>query len=225
MADNDGFLSRWSRRKVQVQQGLPVPPAPEPQPATRAETLGAPVLALADPAVPAALAEPTIATAPAPPTAPQPPPPTMEEALQLTSADDFSRFVGRGVDPQVKNTALKTLFSDPHFNVMDGLDTYIDDYNKPDPLPPGMLRQMVQSTMLGLFDDEPADPAATDAARPALPAPAPAPAEHPAPAPAAATPTEPLPLHEDPAVRLQPNDDAGPAGDQPGLVEDPGRQQ
>ena len=30
---------------------------------------------------------------------------------------------------------MKKLFSDPHFNVMDGLDTYIDDYGKPDPLP------------------------------------------------------------------------------------------
>jgi hypothetical protein len=37
---------------------------------------------------------------------------------------------------------------------MDGLDTYIDDYGKPDPLPAGMLRQMVQSQLLGLFDDE-----------------------------------------------------------------------
>ena len=30
---------------------------------------------------------------------------------------------------------MKKLFSDPHFNVMDGLDTYIDDYGKPDPIP------------------------------------------------------------------------------------------
>ena len=49
---------------------------------------------------------------------------------------------------------MKKLFSDPHFNVMDGLDTYIDDYGKPDPIPPSMLRQMVQSKFLGLFDDE-----------------------------------------------------------------------
>ena len=42
---------------------------------------------------------------------------------------------------------------------MDGLDTYIDDYGKPDPLPAGMLRQMAQSQVLGLFDDEPTEPA------------------------------------------------------------------
>jgi hypothetical protein len=40
------------------------------------------------------------------------------------------------VAPEVKNAAFKKLFADPHFNVMDGLDIYIDDYSKPDPLPP-----------------------------------------------------------------------------------------
>ena len=30
---------------------------------------------------------------------------------------------------------LSNLFSDPQFNVMDGLDTYIDDYSKPDLIP------------------------------------------------------------------------------------------
>jgi len=34
---------------------------------------------------------------------------------------------------------------------MDGLDIYIDDYSKEDPLPAGMLEKMVQSSMLGLF--------------------------------------------------------------------------
>jgi len=50
------------------------------------------------------------------------------------------------------------MFTDPHFNIMDGLDIYIDDYSKPDPLPPGMLERMVQSDMLNLFrksSDEP----------------------------------------------------------------------
>ena len=50
---------------------------------------------------------------------------------------------------------MKKLFADPHFNVMDGLDTYIDDYGKPDPIPAAMLRKMAQAKFLGLFDDEP----------------------------------------------------------------------
>ena len=49
---------------------------------------------------------------------------------------------------------MKKLFSDPHFNVMDGLDTYIDDYGKADPIPLSMLRRMNQSAVLGLFAEE-----------------------------------------------------------------------
>jgi hypothetical protein len=54
----------------------------------------------------------------------------------------------------VKNAAFKKLFADPHFNVMDGLDTYIDDYSKPDPIPPEMLRQLASAKFLKLFDEE-----------------------------------------------------------------------
>jgi hypothetical protein len=170
-ADEDGFLSRWSRRKLQLRQGLPVDDA---QQTPAAATWVAPVIAPAQPPLALTNSAPSGSEAPSPPGAapgrvvPQPwlaepapgappPPPTLADAQALLPSDDFSRFVARGVDPQVKNAALKTLFSDPHFNIMDGLDTYIDDYGKPDPLPPGMLRQMVQSAALGLFDDEPND--------------------------------------------------------------------
>jgi hypothetical protein len=48
---------------------------------------------------------------------------------------------------------LKQLFRDPHFNVMDGLDVYIDDYSKPDPIDPDIVRQMVQGRYI--FDPPP----------------------------------------------------------------------
>jgi hypothetical protein len=81
-----------------------------------------------------------------------PPPPTMEDVEKIDRyASDFSAFMKPEVDPAVQQAALKKMFTDPHFNVMDGLDIYIDDYSKPDPLPPGMLQRMVQSDMLGLF--------------------------------------------------------------------------
>ncbi|MEY4908761.1 MAG: hypothetical protein RL260_2479, partial [Pseudomonadota bacterium] len=130
-----GFLSRWSRRKAQVRQGIPV-----------VEALPVPVV------TPAPLVQPVV-----PATRPEPvlPAPTLADAAQLTPASDFTRFVARGVDPSVKNAALKTLFTDPHFNVMDGLDTYIEDYGLPDPLPLAMLRQMTGARMLGLFTEEP----------------------------------------------------------------------
>lgn len=60
------------------------------------------------------------------------------------------------VSPEVRNAAMKKLFADPHYNVMDGLDTYIDDYSNPDPISESMLRQMVSAKFLNLFPDEPA---------------------------------------------------------------------
>ena len=65
--------------------------------------------------------------------------------------------MGQGVAPEVKNAAMKKLFADPHFNVMDRMDIYIDDYSQPDPLPLAMLRQMNGAKFLNLFDDEDKD--------------------------------------------------------------------
>jgi hypothetical protein len=55
------------------------------------------------------------------------------------------------VDPGVRREAMKVLMRDPRFNVMDGLDVYIDDYSKPDPLPPEWLAQMNQMKHLGHY--------------------------------------------------------------------------
>jgi hypothetical protein len=63
----------------------------------------------------------------------------MRDVAFLHAESDYSRFVAKGVDKAVRRAAMKKLFSDPHFNVMDGLDIYIDDYTKPSPLPAGML--------------------------------------------------------------------------------------
>ena len=65
--------------------------------------------------------------------------------------------MGQGVAPEVKNAAMKKLFADPHFNVMDRMDIYIDDYSQPDPLPLAMLRQMNGAKFLNLFEDEDKD--------------------------------------------------------------------
>ena len=58
------------------------------------------------------------------------------------------------MSPEVRNLAMKKLFADPHFNVMDGLDIYIGDYTQPDPLPEGMLRKMASAHAMGFFDHE-----------------------------------------------------------------------
>ena len=74
-----------------------------------------------------------------------PPLPKLPAVDELTMESDFSAFMHPKVDAELRRTALKKLFSDPHFNVMDGLDTYIDDYSKPDPLPAGMLAGLRQA--------------------------------------------------------------------------------
>jgi hypothetical protein len=73
----------------------------------------------------------------------------------LTPESDFSRYTAPQVAPEVRNAAMKKLFADPHFNVMDGLDIYIDDYGKPDPLPASMLRSLASAEFLGLFREDP----------------------------------------------------------------------
>jgi hypothetical protein len=78
-----------------------------------------------------------------------------------------------GVDPGVKREALKTLLRDPRFNVMDGLDVYIDDYSKPDPLPVEWLGQLKQMERLGHYiepEEKPESVAKEGEAAPEAPA-------------------------------------------------------
>jgi hypothetical protein len=140
----DGFLGRWARRKEAVRQGREVPPEPQ----VEAAPVAAPPQHL-----PAAPASDSVSPAGSP-AAEAPPPPTLEEVRSLTSESDFSRFIRPDVAPEVKNAAMKKLFSDPHFNVMDRLDTYIDDYSLPDPIPHAMLRQLASAKFLNLFREE-----------------------------------------------------------------------
>ena len=77
--------------------------------------------------------------------------PTLDDVLKLTKDSDFSAYVKPGIDPSVQQAAMQKLFSDPHYNIMDGLDIYIDDYSKPDPIPLEMLKRLNQSQLLGLF--------------------------------------------------------------------------
>jgi hypothetical protein len=81
--------------------------------------------------------------------------PTLADVAELTPESDFRPFVARHVVPAVKNAAFKKLFADPHFNIMDGLDIYIDDYSQPSPLLPEDLQQMVAAKFMKLVQDDP----------------------------------------------------------------------
>jgi len=123
--DKEPFLSRWSRRKLD---------AKEDAPAGGAQAAELPAATAAAP-LPATTQAPAVATA---------------EGI----TPEYREFFDPRVDEKLRRTALKKLFGDPHFNLMDGLDTYIDDYSKPDPVPEAMLRQLNQAKDLFLFDDE-----------------------------------------------------------------------
>jgi hypothetical protein len=149
---DEGFLRRWARRKIEVREGrAPLSePLPEPVPVPDLPAAAATIV-VAEPA------PPSVAEAPPAP-APERPLPTMEDVATLDKDSDFSAFVARGVDQAVRRGALKKLFADPHFNVMDRLDVYIDDYTKPSPMSEAMLASLehAKSVFATMLEDEPA---------------------------------------------------------------------
>jgi hypothetical protein len=156
-------LRRWSRRKLAAARAAPeavvaqdIAPAPNlPQPAGAALPVAEPVVEPAD----------------------------LPPIESLTIDSDFTAFLQPRVAETVKRQALKQLFRDPRFNVMDGLDVYIDDYSQPDPISPEVVRELMQARYIfappqtrvnehGAIEDVPAADAAPapDAADPvALP--------------------------------------------------------
>lgn len=146
--ETPGFLGRWARRKTDALQGKPLDePAPAATPPVAPE-----VARTSGPAPAASVAAPADTTAPA-----ERKLPTLEDVQLLTRDSDFKPFMAGDVGPEVRNAAMKKLFADPHFNVMDGLDIYIDDYSKSDPIPESMLRQMTSAKVFNLFGNEEKD--------------------------------------------------------------------
>lgn len=117
------FLKRWSQRKLAASREAASPPRVE-----SAVAPGAP--AATQPASPAIGLEAPEAKVELPP------------VDSLTFESDFSAFLRPGVDDSLRRTALRKLVRDPRFNVMDGLDVYIDDYNKFEPIPDDVLAKL-----------------------------------------------------------------------------------
>ena len=79
------------------------------------------------------------------PVDPKAPAPDLPPLDKLTIDSDYRAFFHPKVGEDVRRAALKKLFGDPRFNVMDGLDVYIDDYSKTEPIPPEMLAGLRQA--------------------------------------------------------------------------------
>ena len=223
MADTEGtagFLARWSRRKAQARldPAIAEPPLTEPagNPSESAgQGVSIPMPERGKEAVPPSLVE----TEPKAPAVAEQPVLTLRDVAQLTRESDFTRFVGGGVQTEVRNAALKKLFTDPHFNLMDGLDVYIDDYGIPSPLPQSMLIKMAQAKFLGLLTEVAEEKVGClpdllmqneDSVVPAVAADVP--------------PADRIVPNEDADLQLQSHDDAGRPGTAPGAREDAGRE-
>ncbi len=131
-----GFLDRWSRRKLAsagkaLLADAPasgMPPAAEPGGQGELVPTGARPAHALDAGAEAAVPSAVEAQLPA--------------VEGLTLASDFTGFLKEEVSEALRRKALQKLFADPHFNRMDGLDIYIDDYSLPDPIPPEAMAKL-----------------------------------------------------------------------------------
>lgn len=115
--DDEGFLSRWSRRKALSRDGIE---PPEPGPADDREPGASP--GIDTPPVESAEERPDDA------------PPELPPLESLGEDSDYSAFLDARVSNDVRQQALRKLFRSPKFNIRDGLDDYDLDYTNPEPL-------------------------------------------------------------------------------------------
>ena len=119
-------LKRWSRRKLEAARAQTARTA-EPAPA------------------PAARAPESTRLAAAPESSGPQPTAALPPIESLTIDSEFAPFFKPEVPEATKRAALKQLFRDPRFNIMDGLDVYIADYTQPDPIPDEMMKQLLHT--------------------------------------------------------------------------------
>ncbi|WP_334119583.1 DUF3306 domain-containing protein [Limnobacter sp.] len=134
---SENFLSRWSKRKLEVRENerlaenLPL----QEDALAKTEPVGSQGLVEVD-------------NAPPGPVEVAPPVPTEDDLRAVEQGGDIKAFLIDKVSKDLKNKAFKALFSRPEFNVMDGLDIYIDDYNKFTPLSKEDIDKMTFSKQL-----------------------------------------------------------------------------
>ena len=135
---DEPFLRRWSHRKLAARSGVaePAPSAIEPSATASASSPATHTASVQQASAQHPLSEPD-------PAAVQPAPLPAIESLTFDS--DFRAFLQPHVAEDLKRQALKKLLHDPRFNVMDGLDVYIDDYSVPSPLEPALARSLAQA--------------------------------------------------------------------------------
>ncbi len=124
-----GFLSRWSRRKLETNEPSPLPPVQvieEEQQQEIAEPLGE-TLPQAEEIEEAA---PVI---------------DLPDINSLTEESDFSAFMQKGVPEELQKLALRKLWgSNPVFANIDGLNDYDEDFSVIKPLVAGVADELMK---------------------------------------------------------------------------------
>ena len=113
--EQEGVLSRWSRRKLQTQE----------------ETKKEDKLVEATEQDSLDIQAPAVTVEPQGEDSPETPVLTDEDMPAIESLDensDFSMFMSSGVSDKLRNLALRKMFHAPVFNIRDGLDEYDEDY-------------------------------------------------------------------------------------------------
>jgi Protein of unknown function (DUF3306) len=142
----ESFLARWARRKREAERKVESPAeiAAPPMPAALPAQVGdGEVASRASASATAQPGDPAPAT--------EVPLPTIDSLDGVRS--DYQAFFQHPVSDDLRRAALKKLFADPHFNQMDMLDVYVDDYTQFEPLPAAM-RLRLPSARDFLLDSE-----------------------------------------------------------------------
>jgi hypothetical protein len=157
--NESGFLQRWSRRKQAVREGVVPADVAAEGTARPAAIAPQPVAQTSPGSNPSADADPGADLSADPK---QTELPSLDSLHGLQS--DYLDFMQPKVAQHLKRAALKKLFADPHFNVIDRFEAYSEDYTQADPIPAAMLRGLNQAKGL-LFphdDPKPDDPKPDD---------------------------------------------------------------
>jgi hypothetical protein len=110
---DEPFLSRWARLKRESREAPP--PAPAPEVAPEGET-------------PAAGEGADVREGEAEKAAVEAEPLELPPLDSLTGESDFSPFMRAGVDPELRRLALRKMWRNPKYNVVDSLDPYRADF-------------------------------------------------------------------------------------------------
>lgn len=155
-SEPESFLARWSRRKRAVEREAE--PSVETAAPPVAEDLTTETGVKADAA---SVTGPARAPSSETGDTAEVPLPPIESLEGLRS--DYTAFFQQPVPEHLRRAALMKLFADPHFNQMDMLDVYVDDYTQFEPLPSAM-RMRLPSARAFLHGSELAEVEAAEAA-------------------------------------------------------------